>query len=121
MQLIGASGRLTGRSVRSDQQSGRHPMRVYALLLAVILTTGYGYAAQVAVSSLGAGRDTATEPATAIPAGGALDGAWYGGVLDPVTVEARSDGPQAPATHGRVFSRPTARCTEAHPARVHDR
>src|SRR2546428_2487578 len=105
MQLIGASGRLTGRSVRSDQQSGRHPMRVYALLLAVILTTGYGYAAQVAVSSLGAGRHTATEPATAIPAGGALDGVWYGGVLDPGTVESRSDGGQAAATPGRGFSR----------------
>ncbi len=94
-------------------------MRVYALLLAVILTTGYGYAAQIAVSSLGAGRHTATEPATAIPAGGALDGVWYGGVLDPVTVESRSDGAQAAATQGRVLSRPTVRCSEAHPSRFH--
>ncbi len=94
-------------------------MRVYALLLAVILTTGYGYAAQIAVSSLGAGRHTATEPATAIPASGALDGVWYGGVLDPVTVESRSDGAQAAATQGRVLSRPTVRCTEAHPSRFH--
>ena len=94
-------------------------MRVYALLLAVILTTGYGYAAQIAVSSLGAGRHTATEPAPAIPAAGALDGVWYGGVLDPVTVESRSDGAQAAATQGRVLSRPTVRCTEAHPSRFH--
>jgi len=94
-------------------------MRVYALLLAVILTTGYGYAAQIAVSSLGAGRHTATEPAAAIPAGGALDGVWYGGVLDPVTVESRSDGAQAAATQGRVLSRPTVRCSEAHPSSFH--
>src|SRR3989442_10622408 len=106
MQLIGASGRLTGRSVRSDQQSGRHPMRVYALLLAVILTTGYGYAAQIAVSSLGAGRHTATEPATAIPAGGALHGVWYGGVLAPVKVQTPSDGAPAATTQGRGFGRP---------------
>ena len=94
-------------------------MRVYALLLPVILTTGYGYDAQIAVSSLGAGRHTATEPATAIPAGRALDGVWYGGVLDPVTVESRSDGARAAATRGGVLSRPTVRCTEAHPSRFH--
>jgi len=28
-------------------------MRVYALLLGILFTTGYGYAAQIAVSSLG--------------------------------------------------------------------
>src|SRR6267378_3078951 len=94
-------------------------MRVYALLLAVALTTGYGYAAQVAVSSLGPGRQPATAPAGAIPASGALDGVWYGGVLDPVTVESRSDGARAATTQGRVLSRPTVRCTEAHPSRFH--
>ena len=92
-------------------------MRVYALLLAVALTTGYGYAAQVAVSSLGPGRQPATAPA--IPASGALDGVWYGGVLDPVTVESRSDGARAATTQGKVLSRPTVRCTEAHPSRFH--
>src|SRR5205809_5722554 len=60
-------------------------MRVYALLLGILLTTGYGYAAQIAVSSLGAGRQPATEPATVVPATNSLDGVWYGGVLDPVT------------------------------------
>lgn len=94
-------------------------MRVYALLLAVALTTGYGYAAQVAVSSLGPGREPATAPAGAIPASGALDGVWYGGVLDPVTVESRSDGARAATTQGKVLSRPTVRCTEAHPSRFH--
>src|SRR5207253_1929335 len=67
-------------------------MRVYALLLGILLTTGYGYAAQIAVSSLGAGRQPATEPATVVPATNSLDGVWYGGVLDPVTVESRSGG-----------------------------
>ena len=94
-------------------------MRVYALLLAVALTTGYGYAAQVAVSSLGPGREPATAPAGAIPASGALDGVWYGGVLDPVAVESRSDGARAATTQGKVLSRPTVRCTEAHPSRFH--
>jgi hypothetical protein len=94
-------------------------MRVYALLLAVALTTGYGYAAQVAVSSLGPGREPATAPAGAIPASGALDGVWYGGVLDPVTVESRSDGARAATTQGKVLSRPTVRCTEAHRSRFH--
>src|SRR5437870_7878701 len=117
MQLIGASRRLTGRSVRSDQQSGRHPMRVYALLLAVVLTSGYGYAAQIAVSSLGPGRQPATEPAGAIPASGALAGVWYGGVLGPVTGESRSDGARAAATQGGVLSRPTVRCADTHSSR----
>jgi len=94
-------------------------MRVYALLLGILFTTGYGFAAQIAVSSLGAGRSTATEPAATIPTGGALDGVWYGGVLAPVTVESRSDGTRAAATQGRVLSRPTVRCSETSPSRFH--
>jgi hypothetical protein len=94
-------------------------MRVYALLLGILLTTGYGYAAQIAVSSLNAGRQTATEPAAANPASAALDGVWYGGVLDPVTVESRIRGTRAAATQGKVLSRPTVRCTEAYPSRFH--
>jgi hypothetical protein len=90
-------------------------MRVYALLLGIVLTTAYGYAAQIAVSSsLGPARHT---PATTIPAGDALDGVWYGGVLDPVTVESRSGGARAAAAKGRVLSRPTVRCTEVGPSR----
>jgi hypothetical protein len=92
-------------------------MRVYALLLGILLTTGSGYAAQLAVSSLGAGRLTPAQPAAAVPAGDALDGVWYGGVLDPVTVESRSGGARAGATKARVLSRPTVRCIEAGPSR----
>ncbi len=94
-------------------------MRVYALLLGILFTTGYGYAAQIAVSSLGAGRPAPAQPAATIPPDGALDGVWYGGVLDPVTVESRSGGTRAAATQGRVLSRPTVRCTEARPSRFH--
>ena len=94
-------------------------MRVYALLLGILFTTGYGYAAQIAVSSLAAGRPTAPEAAATIPPGGALDGVWYGGVLAPVTVESRSDGTRAAATQSKVLSRPTVRCTEARPSRFH--
>ncbi|HYR97442.1 MAG TPA: hypothetical protein VEO58_00400 [Gemmatimonadales bacterium] len=93
-------------------------MRVYALLLGILLTTGYGYAAQIAVSSLGAGRQPATEPATVVPATNSLDGVWYGGVLDPVTVESRGGGARATASQGKVLSRPTVRCSEAHPTRL---
>ena len=94
-------------------------MRVYALLLGILFTTGYGYAAQIAVSSLGAVRPTAPEPAATIPTDGALDGVWYGGVLAPVTVESRSDGARGAATQSKVLSRPTVRCTEARPSRFH--
>src|SRR5947208_16772262 len=92
-------------------------MRVYALLLGILLTTGYGYAAQIAVSSLGAGRQPATEPATVVPATNSLDGVWYGGVLDPVTVESLSGGARVSASQGKVLSRPTVRCSEVHPTR----
>ena len=93
-------------------------MRVYALMLGVALTTGYGYAAQVAVSSLGAGRNLITAPATTTTtdAGSSLDGVWYGGVLDPVTVEA-SGSTRAAAAMGRVESRPTVRCVESRSGR----
>ena len=91
-------------------------MRVYALLLGILLTTGYGYAAQIAVSSLGTGRQPVTEPATVIPAT-PLDGVWYGGVLDPVTVESRGGGARASASQRKVQSRPTVRCSETQPTR----
>jgi len=87
-------------------------MRVYALLLGIALTTGYGYAAQLAVSSLGAGHNIITAPAPTIDAPSSLDGVWYGGVLEPVTVESPR-GARAAATAGRILSRPTVRCVEA--------
>lgn len=84
-------------------------MRVYALLLGITLTAGYGYTADVAVSSLGAGSRALVTPAAA-PAPDTGPGAvWYGGVLDPVTVEI--DG-AAPAK-GRVLTRQTIRCLES--------
>jgi hypothetical protein len=91
-------------------------MRVYALLLGIALTTGYGYAAQMAVSSLGAGRNLITAPAPTIDPGTSLDGVWYGGVLDPVTVESPS-GARVTAARGRILSRPTVRCVETGSAR----
>lgn len=84
-------------------------MRIYALMLGVALTTGYGYAAQVAVSSIGAGHRPDTLPAGALVPD-ARGQVWYGGVLDPITVESER-GPVAAKT--RVFSRPTVRCPEA--------
>src|SRR6266480_4787242 len=92
-------------------------MRVYALLLGILLTTGYGYAAQIAVSSLGAGRQPATEPAAVPHAIERIGGGDHGGVLDPVTVESRSGGARASASQGKVLSRPTVRCSETHPTR----
>src|SRR3989442_14063673 len=94
-------------------------MRVYALLLGILFTTGYGYAAQIAVSSLKANPVTATEPAATLPAGGALDGVWYGVVLAPVTVESRSDGTIAAATQGEGLRRPIVRSTGAARSRFH--
>lgn len=85
-------------------------MRVYALMLGVMLTAGYGYTAQIAVSSLGTGHRKVAEPTAArSDTGGEL---WYGGVLDPVTVETQG---VAPAKRG-VLSRRTVRCVETAPA-----
>lgn len=84
-------------------------MRIYALMLGVALTTGYGYAAQVAVSSVGAGHRPDTLPAGAM-APDSRGRVWYGGVLDPITVETER-GPVAAKVRG--FSRPTVRCPEA--------
>ncbi len=86
-------------------------MRVYALLLGIALTAGYAYPAQMAVASLQPGpvRRSMTEPtATAVPSDSRGE-LWYGGVLDPVTVE--SDG-SAPVKH-QVVDRHTVRCVES--------
>ena len=87
-------------------------MRVYALLLGIALTTGYGYAAQIALSSVGAGLHTPAAP-TATIAAGHRGHVWYGGVLDPVTVESESNGARPATTKSQVLGRPTARCVEA--------
>ena len=64
-------------------------MRLYAVLLGIALTTGYGYAAQVAVASVDPGRRAEVDPASMI---------WYGGSLDPITVE--SGKPETPPRQG---------------------
>ncbi len=90
-------------------------MRVYALLLGITLTAGYGYTANVAVSSLNGGRQALAAPAApAAPAAGRtvedVPGAvWYGGVLDPVTVEING----SVSAKQRALSRRTLRCPDA--------
>jgi len=87
-------------------------MRVYALLLGIALTTAYGGAAELAVSSLDSGGATRGSPAAALPASGAPGAVWYGGVLDPITVEP-SRGNTHAAAQARILSRPTVRCVGA--------
>lgn len=86
-------------------------MRVYALLLGIALTAGYAYPAGMAVTSLQPGPVSKALPrptAAAVPSDSRGE-LWYGGVLDPVTVE--SDG-SAPAKH-QVVGRQTVRCVES--------
>ena len=88
-------------------------MKAYALLLGMMLTLGSGYAAQVAVSSVGTTRDAAVRP-TPHRASHAPDTVWYGGVLDPITVEARGDAPASATTARRLLlDRPAAHCFRA--------
>jgi hypothetical protein len=85
-------------------------MRVYALLLGIALTTtGYGATAELAVSSVNTGRQTRGTPAAVAPASGAPGAVWYGGVLDPITVES-SGGDTHATTTARILTRPTVRC-----------
>jgi len=89
-------------------------MRIYALLLGVVFTSAYGYAAQVAVSSVGTNRHGDSRPAAAAAADNARDRIWYGGVLDPITVE--SGGGPAKTTvvnKSRLLDRPAAHCFTA--------
>jgi len=86
-------------------------MRIYALLVGILLTTAYGATAELAVSSVETGRKTASTPAAVLPASGAPGAVWYGGVLDPITVESSGDA-RAAAT-ARIVTRPTVRCVSA--------
>jgi hypothetical protein len=77
-------------------------MRFYALLLGMVFTGVYGYAAQVAVASAYPTRDAAARPVATLGAGEGNDQLWYGGVLDPITVESgRVTAP--PALSRRLF------------------
>jgi hypothetical protein len=60
-------------------------MRVYAGVLGVLLTAGSAYLAQLAVESAGFERLAARSSGGGdLAAAGEL---WYGGVLDPITIE----------------------------------
>jgi hypothetical protein len=86
-------------------------MRVYALLLGIALTAGYAYPAQMAVTSLQPGpvNKALTDPtATAVPSDSRGE-LWYGGVLDPVTVEGDGSVTNKPP----VVNRHTVRCVES--------
>jgi hypothetical protein len=87
-------------------------MRIYALLVGILLTTAYGATAELAVSSVDTGRKAGSAPAAVLPASGAPGAVWYGGVLDPITVESSSGDAHAAAT-ARIVSRPTVRCVGA--------
>ena len=84
-------------------------MRIYALMLGVALTTGYGYAAQVAVTSVGAAHRVNTLRAASIAADDGRGQVWYGGVLDPVVVESQRG---TVVTKTKILGRPTVRCPE---------
>jgi hypothetical protein len=90
-------------------------MRIYALLLGVLLTSAYGYAAQVAVSSVGpsspAHRGANRPPATAAVTERATDRIWYGGVLNPIIVESGGAPAKTDAVNrSHWLDRPAARC-----------
>jgi hypothetical protein len=87
-------------------------MRVYALLFGLALTSAYGYAAQVAVASASAGRrgDVSVGAAAAAPG----DPIWYGGVIDPITVESGSTGTKVTAAKRWLqLDAPAGRCLAA--------
>ena len=77
-------------------------MRFTALLLGVLFTTAYGYAAHVAVSSVGSSGPVATAPAS--------DRIWYGGTLDPITVRAEAPAVSRATAHSRLLDHPAVRC-----------
>jgi hypothetical protein len=89
-------------------------MRIYALLLGVILTSGYGYAAEVAVASAAGGREPAPNPT----ARAVVDPVWYGGILDPIIVESRSTHRVAGTGH-HVLERLTVRCADPERLSLH--
>lgn len=78
-------------------------MRVYALILGIALTAGYGYAADLAVASIKPGALKPTAAKSPV---------WYGGVLEPVTVEVRGGEVRSVKTAGgRVIHRSTLQCS----------
>jgi len=87
-------------------------MRFYAVLLATLVTAASGYVAQLAVASSGFGRAWVVLHRTADPP--SLDPLWYGGILDPVTIEGRRPAAQALTVTG-LDSVHDAACAAGHP------
>lgn len=85
-------------------------MRVYALLLGIVLTSAYGYAAAVAVASANPSRRLDAGSVATIAAGRGSDELWYGGVLEPITVESGSSVAAAPALPRRLLDAPSRSC-----------
>lgn len=61
-------------------------MRAYALLLGVVLTVGSVSVAELAVQSVGSARGGGLRAARARAASDAI---WYGGMIEPITINAR--------------------------------
>jgi hypothetical protein len=91
-------------------------MKAYAMLLGMVLTLGSGYAAEVAVSSVGAGSGLVKvgAPTGAVRRG--PDTIWYGGVLDPITVEAPGGAATAPAARRMLLDPRVSPCSQRSPA-----
>ncbi|HEX4575295.1 MAG TPA: hypothetical protein VH158_09200 [Gemmatimonadales bacterium] len=84
-------------------------MRISALLLGVVLTSGSAFAAQVAVSSIGAARPAEAVPATITLGGDGPDRVWYGGMIEPVTVESGVSAAKTAGARRWLFDPPTVR------------
>lgn len=88
-------------------------MRAYGMLLGLAVTVGYGFAANVAVWPSGVGRAAATPLPKVFRVEEAPGPVWYGGTLDPVTVEARGDSPAATAVARRwLLDHSSTRCSK---------
>jgi hypothetical protein len=87
-------------------------MKAYALLLGMVLTLGSGYAAEVAVSSVGAGSGVSGVGARSGGLRRGPDTIWYGGVLDPITVEVPGDTPNKPAARRMLVDPSVTPCSQ---------
>ena len=87
-------------------------MRAYALLLGTLATAGSGYVVEVALASSGFDRAWVVLHRKADPP--SLDPLWYGGILDPVTIEGRRSAAQALTVTG-FDSGHDAACPAVHP------
>ena len=89
-------------------------MRVHAVVLGLLLTAGSAYVAQLAVASAGFERVSAPSPKSGDMLGpGEL---WYGGVIEPVTVEAmREASPAVVVAARQASSRECLRLTHPNP------